>query len=84
MLIETPKASAKAKSEDTTSRKGMYGVCVCSFKRTQLDWGRGTCLQKEVGGGGWPSVRHWPMPSRSGSLGNTVSSSQRQPVFEIT
>lgn len=52
MLIETPKASAKAKSEDTTSRKGMYGVCVCSFKRTQLDWGRGTCLQKEVGGGG--------------------------------
>lgn len=48
MLIETPEVLAKAKSEDTTSRKGIYSVCVCVLKRTQLVWGRGVRLEKSL------------------------------------
>lgn len=48
MLIETASVSKSKESEDATLRKGVRGVwfCVCVFKRTQLAWGRGICLEK--------------------------------------
>lgn len=81
VLIETPQVSGKAKrAKHTTSRKSICGVGAGVCSRGTSWFGGGAYVWRKK------NALHChpdPPPSRSGSLGNAVSSRQRQAACEI-